>query len=191
MDKPDRRIEKTKAAIYEALSDLMQEKKYANITVQEIIDRANVGRTTFYTHFAYKDEVLSSCIESIFESFNQHMNAEATAHENRFLPVAELFAHIQENARLVNGILKAESGEWLFNKFKGYWNDKIRAYLTSHLSKGKQPKVPIDILINYITSTVIELIKWSMTSGEKYTPKQMEDYVFALILPSISSVLSA
>lgn len=69
MEKIDRRVAKTRAAICQALNDLMAEKKYASITIQDIIDRANVGRTTFYSHFIDKDELLNSCIETVFESF--------------------------------------------------------------------------------------------------------------------------
>jgi len=57
-----------------------------------------------------------------------------------------------------------------------------------HLPKGKNPKVPIDILTNYVTSTLIELLRWWMKSGEKYSPEQMEQYLFALIFPSITSI---
>lgn len=190
MDKPDRRIEKTRTAIYQALSDLLQEKKYANITIQEIIDRANVGRTTFYQHFTDKDTLLSSCIETIFESFSEHLTEQVPPeHESRLIPVAELFTHIQENSRLINGILMSDSGELLFDKFKSYWSQKIKPYLLEHLPKGQQPKVPIDILTNYVTSTLIELLRWWIKSDRKYTPEQMEQYLFALILPSVSSIL--
>lgn len=190
MDKPDRRIEKTRTAIYQALSDLLQEKKYANITIQEIIDRANVGRTTFYQHFADKDELLSCCIETIFESLSIHLTEQVPPdHESRVIPVAELLTHIQENRRSINGVLMSESGELLFDKFKSYWNEKIEPYLLAHLPKGKQPKVPIDILTNYVTSTLVELLRWWNKTGEKYTPEQMEQYFFALIFPSIYSTL--
>jgi len=192
MDKPDRRIEKTRTAIYQALSDLLQEKRYANITIQEIIDRANVGRTTFYQHFTDKDALLSNCIETIFESLSGHLTEQVPPnHESRIIPVAELLTHIMENRRLINGILMSESGELLFDKFKSYWSKKIEPYLLAHLPNGKQPKVPIDILTNYVTSSLIELLKWWNKSGEEYTPKQMEEYFFALILPSISSILRA
>lgn len=190
MDKPDRRIGKTKTAIYQALSDLLREKKYANITIQEIIDRANVGRTTFYQHFADKDELLSSCIETIFESFSGHLTEQAPpGHESRLIPVAEIFTHIQENKRLINGILISDSGDLLFHKFKSYWNPKVESYLSAHLPKEKKPKVPMDILTNHVTSTLIELLRWWMKTGEEYTPEQMEQYLIALIFPSITSII--
>jgi len=177
MDRSDRRIEKTKTAVYQALNELMQKKKYPNITIQEIIDRANIGRTTFYSHFTDKDDLLSSYIETIFESFNGSLaKSTLSGHNNHFICVAELFTHVQENYCFINGVLMSESGERLMNKFRNYWGKKIEQYLLGQLPKEKQPKVPIDMLTNYVTGTLTELIQWGIKSGEKYTPEQMEKY---------------
>jgi AcrR family transcriptional regulator len=190
MDKPDRRIEKTKTAIYHALIDLLHKKKYANITIQQIIDRANVGRTTFYQHFADKDALLLSCIESIFESLSTHFDEQMShKHENRLIPVAEIFAHIRDNNRLINGILLSDSGELIFESFKKYWSIKIEPYLFMHLQKGREPKVPIEILKNYVITTLTELLRWWVKSAGTYTPEQMEQYFFALIPPSMRAAL--
>ncbi len=191
MNKPDRRIDKTRNAIFEALSELLREKKYANITIQNIIDRANVGRTTFYSHFPTKDDLLSSYIENIFESFNEQLTEHVPkGHEGRLLPVVELLTHIKENERSINGVLMSESGELLFNKFKSYWNLRIEPYLLGQIPDGKKPKVPIDILTDYVTSTVVELIRFWLKSGKSYTPSQMEQYLFELINPSVQSALA-
>jgi AcrR family transcriptional regulator len=189
--KPDRRTGKTRQSIYHALSDLMQEKKYSNITIQDIIDRANVGRSTFYAHFSTKDELLHGCVENIFEFLNHNIAAsvEYTEQKTRILPVAELFEHVKENKRLIKGLMSVESEEFL-RKIQSYWNKKIDQYLKPQIPDDREPKVPIHLLTNHISYTMIELLKWWVNNDTPYTAEQMDQYFQELINPCIASVLS-
>lgn len=191
-DKPDRRTERTRKSILMALSDLLQEKKYSNITIQEIIDRANVGRSTFYAHFDTKDELLTSYIESIFEMLNKHIAGcvEQAGTQTRFIPVAELFEHVKENSRMIRGVMSTESADILIGKIQAYWNKKIEKHLAAQLPQGKEPVIPIAILTNHITSTMLELLKWWLNHNTPYTPQQMDSYFQQLINPCIYAALS-
>ena len=64
----DRRIQKTRDLLHRSLAALIHEKPYDSISVKEILDRANVGRSTFYTHFSDKDELLVSSIHDLLRS---------------------------------------------------------------------------------------------------------------------------
>ena len=56
MTKTDRRVQRTRELLQKALIALISERRYDAITIQDIVDRANVGRTTFYLHYSSKDE---------------------------------------------------------------------------------------------------------------------------------------
>ena len=62
----DRRSQRTRRAIYEAFSGLLARKKYSQITVQEILDAADIGRSTFYAHFSTKEDLLREICDELF-----------------------------------------------------------------------------------------------------------------------------
>jgi AcrR family transcriptional regulator len=68
----DRRVQKTRKLLQDALIELVGEKGYESITIQEILDKANVGRSTFYAHFQDKDQLLHSILDRLDELFDQH-----------------------------------------------------------------------------------------------------------------------
>jgi AcrR family transcriptional regulator len=187
----DRRTLKTRQAIHEALFSLMQEKKYNKITIQDIIDRANVGRSTFYSHYTTKDELLLSSVEHILEMLNQYVKSYVDNNAERLdlIPVAGIFEHIKENSRIITGLMKGEGAELFFEKVQSYWNSNIEEYLRLKIPAGKEPKVPVEILANHISSTLINLLIWWLNSRMSYTPLQMNQYFQELINPCMDSVV--
>jgi AcrR family transcriptional regulator len=188
----DRRIGKTRQVLQEAMYSLMQEKLYSKITIQDIIDRANVGRSTFYSHYETKDDLLLSCIEHLLEMLNLYiinyleMNQDTSP---RLITVVELFDHIKEKSKIIKGLMKAESADVFFDKVQAFWNKKIEEYLQSKLAKDIEPTVPLVILTNHITSTLINLIKWWVNNKMSYTSSQMDQYFQELINPCIDSII--
>ena len=96
----DRRIQKTKDLLHEALVSLIREKTYDAIVVKEILDRANVGRSTFYTHFRDKDELLVSGIHDLLRSVQSaERPSSATRHERIIWFSLPIFEHISHYRR--------------------------------------------------------------------------------------------
>lgn len=100
--KKDRRVKRTRDVLGDAIIELMQQRPFEEITVQQVLDRARVGRSTFYTHYSGKDDLLLSDIEDFFESVATHLDRSGDA-SHRVFPVRELFAHIAD----VPGIYRA------------------------------------------------------------------------------------
>src|SRR5688500_14242093 len=70
MAKMDRRVQRTREVLQKALIELINDRHYDDITIQDIVDRANVGRTTFYLHYNSKEELFSSCHGNIMREFH-------------------------------------------------------------------------------------------------------------------------
>ncbi|HEX2945557.1 MAG TPA: TetR/AcrR family transcriptional regulator [Clostridia bacterium] len=200
----DRRSLKTCQAIQDALFSLMQEKQYNRITTQDIIDRANVGRSTFYSHFGTKDELLLSSIEGLLSMLDRYIEDYIgnNGGKGRMLPVGELFEHIRENSRVMKGLFKGKSSDLFLEKAQSYWNRKLEGYLGRKLmatggiegvrspckAPGSTPAVPVPILANHISGTLINLLRWWVENKMTYSPFQMDEYFQQLITPCIDAV---
>src|SRR5215213_238359 len=93
--KDDRRVSRTRRSLSAALIELILEKRYDSITVQDVIDRADVGRSTFYTHYRDKDDLFLSAWKRLLDLFVRRIEWEK-AGKGQFVPVRDLFQHVQE-----------------------------------------------------------------------------------------------
>ena len=179
MDNVDsRRIRKTKTAIFNALHELMQEKRYANISIQNIIDRAYIGRTTFYSHYATKDELLESYISHIFDMLIVEPQSEAETLD-ALIPIEPIFNHLQGHNRFLKNILHTDSGEMLFQRAEVYWRKKLQTYMENVESESK---LPVDLRIHNIIASAIGLIKWWSKNDVPYSPQEMSAFWKILLL---------
>ena len=107
---PDRRIQRTRQLLLNTLIDLIVEKGYETITVQEIIDRANIGRSTFYFHFSDKEELLISGFENLrdaYEGFYKRLSPGQTGWDFSLI----LFQHAEQNHKLIKALLGKQAGD--------------------------------------------------------------------------------
>ena len=122
----DRRQRKTRKAIFDAFTKLLEDKSYSGITVQEIIDEADISRSTFYSHFETKDELLRELCTEIFEHvFSDHISKEKShdfseSDNDLKEEITHMLYHLQDNNRYISRILSCESGEIFMNFFKEY-----------------------------------------------------------------------
>jgi AcrR family transcriptional regulator len=104
--KTDRRVLRTRDTLGDALVALMREKSFDEITVQDLLDRAGVGRATFYVHYRDKHDLFLSDVEDFFENFSSALNRQG-ASSKRLLPVQELFAHIRAVRDFYSAVVNA------------------------------------------------------------------------------------
>ena len=175
----DRRQQKSREAIMEAFGSLITRKRYTDITVQDIIDRANVGRSTFYAHFDTKDALLGEMCTELFDHVvNSHAAAEEThdfsgnANDTDSV-VTHILYHVRDNHYNIVGILKGESGGLFLHYFKqnliGVFKYELRGRL-------KQVDVPEDYLYHQISTSFVDTLNWWIQDGMKEPPETVERY---------------
>jgi len=186
----DRRTQKTKSAIEEALFSLMQKKQYSRITIQNIIDTANVGRSTFYSHYATKDELFLACIEPMLSMINVDIGKYIESGEtpSQSISVIELFEHIEQNSRVVKGLIKAENSSLFFDRIALHFDKQAQKYLNKKY-KAANPGIPLLILTHHISVTLVGLVKWWSSNNMPYSPKKMSQFFQELINPCLHAFM--
>ena len=172
----DRRQKKTRKAIYDAFTRLLERKSFSNITVQELIDEADIGRSTFYAHFSTKDDLLRALCTEIFEHvFSTELVKEST-HDFSGSPgsldaeITHILYHLQDNRRYIKSILLSESGELFMRYFKEYL-ERLFANALHDAPAG----IPRDYLLNHMVCDFAESVRWWMLHPD-YTPEDISRF---------------
>ncbi len=172
----DRRQRKSRQAIFRAFTELLKEKSYSKITVQEIIDLADVGRTTFYTHFETKDALLESICADMFEHvFSEELDKEKThdfsgVHDTR-TRVTHILYHLQDHIAYLPGILFGESDAF----FMGYFKEQLNGLFAESVQPYE--RVPYDYMLHHVVCDFAETIRWWARHSE-YAPEEISAFFF-------------
>lgn len=186
----DRRQQKTRTAIFSAFTSLLAEKSYGKITVQEIIDLADVGRTTFYAHFETKDDLLKELCQELFghiissamdRTHTHGLYSDRSAPESVF---CHLLQHLQENDKNIITLLSCESSEMFLRFFKDSLNGLVRSQFINQNRKANTD-IPEDFLINHISGSFVEMVLWWIKGHRKQTPEDLDRYFRGVIEPII------
>ncbi len=186
--KSDRRVERTRKLLHQALHDLLTRKRYDDITVQEIIDQADVGRSTFYAHYQDKEDLAVSELIRIMDELNQAI-VDSDPQGKSLLPTRGLFEHISENPHVFSGMLHDRGMEFFFDKGQQYWADRITERLDALLPPGHEPGIPVTMIAATIAGTLVTMMRWWLDNKMPYSADQMAQYADQLILPGIWNAL--
>ena len=191
--KKDRRVSRTRRLMLDALMTLIEEQGYEKITVQDILDRADVGRSTFYAHFRDKDELLISWFEHLRELFELQQQDLLAARRNGSVPevnmVLDLFRHTAEHHKLYKAVAGRQSGEMILKYLHRYLNGLLLPVFEELSRSRREPPVPVEVTVNFLVSTLLSLMTWWLDRNMPYTPEKMEELFRTLTRPSIEAAL--
>ena len=179
-----RQINKTKKAIYSAFSELLNQKKYSQISIGEIADLADVGRSTVYSHFETKEDILISMCRNIFE--NLMTDGHVTSCEPEAIIVA-LLTHIKENKKVITGIFSSEGMDVFVEFCKQYFSSVLEIHLLERYDE-KSTGIPKDYLVNYLIGTLMETIRWWAKNNMKQSPQEIADYYAKITKTILGSI---
>ena len=173
----DRRQRKTRAAIFGAFTRLLERKSYSSLTVQDIIDEADIGRTTFYAHFETKDELLKAKCEDIFGhvfsegvmSEERHDFSEHNSFRDR---LTHILYHLREERESIHCLLTEECGEVFMRYFKEY----LYKVFENVITEGDD--IPRDYKLHHAVSSFAETVRWWLRGHGDHSPEEISDYYF-------------
>jgi AcrR family transcriptional regulator len=191
--KLDRRVERTRQRLREALLSLIVERGYEKVTVQDVLDRAEIGRATFYKHFRSKEDLLGSGIEQLrahlLKEWKSGGSAAGTRSVARLGFTLALFQHVDSHRRLYKAIVGRESGVIVERKMRRMLADLVREDLKSRKSAG-QNAASTDLAIQYVVGALWSVLTWWMDYRVPLPPEEMNSIFRQLTFPGLDATLS-
>ena len=170
--KTDRRVQRTRELLQKALIELIKERGYDAISIQDIVERANVGRTTFYLHYSSKEELFMNCHEAIVKEF--HLGLLHPLSREELLSFAtpkamtSAYHHLEDARPVLYSIFLGKGSLLILRKFRDWKARDIENNLRTVFGNDKST-IPLDMLANYLAGAQITLMQWWLEKRQPHT----------------------
>jgi AcrR family transcriptional regulator len=188
---PDRRVQRTRKQLYDALVTLILARGYDTVVVQDILDEANVGRSTFYAHFRDKDALLVSAIQRLEDMLRQVQDSDETqalAGDERVIGFSlAMFEHAHDSRRLYRALLGSEAASIVHRRIEKVIAEVVRREAKKLRSQrpALDGEVPRELLVHYVASTFMSVLAWWLDQRTLLPPKVIHAHFRALVLPTL------
>jgi AcrR family transcriptional regulator len=188
----DRRVRRTKRMLREALVGLVVEKGYDRVTVQDVLDRADLSRATFYAHYRDKDDLLVGSLEELADALRAAMAsfARPELRERDLVPTRALFEHVAAQRRLYRGLMGSRAGAVLRRHVRQHFTALAQAHFREvSAARGVTPIVPVEVLAQYAGGGLLGLLTWWLESDTPMPADELAALFEHLTVPSIQASL--
>jgi AcrR family transcriptional regulator len=188
----DRRVARTRGMLHQALMSLILEKGYEAISVEDICERANVGRSTFYGHFTGKDDLKRSGLEHLRrELIERHRSASAS------MPVSArplgfslaMFEHARDHMHLYRALVGSKGGAIALDTIRQTLCDFVRGELAK-AGRKDATSAPRELVLQHIVGAYMAVLIWWLDGGAKLPPERMDELFQGLMREGIGSSYS-
>ena len=178
----DRRVQRTRRSLHEALVELILERGWDEVRVQDICDRANVGRSTFYTHFADKEELLIGGLDDLRQALRRLSPVEADARPLGF--VRGVIEHADEQRRLFRAVIGKRSGHVVRERFRQLLIALVHEDLAAIAATGPH----LEATALYVAGALMEMLIWWLDTRNGLGAGEVEE-LFARLTAPVLGVL--
>jgi hypothetical protein len=186
-NKEDRRRRRTRQLLRDALLALLKAKRYEDISVQDIIERADVARSTFYVHYTDKDDLLVGKWGVFASNLGHH--ADLMTHEEKdtqsMFPTRVWFQHIQAQEPIFKIIARDSAMDLAMKTLHGILRSDIQAKVQSLIPEVSP--IPSSLVMDYMASSLMTIIKWWVRNDMSYSPQRMDEIFQQLVMPGVHS----
>jgi AcrR family transcriptional regulator len=180
----DRRIQKTRQAVMNTFVDLLTEKGFDKITINDIADRANINRGTVYLHYVDKFDLLDKCIETYVEPLLQHCANTADANTNT-IALQSIFEYLEKNFTIYKLLLNNEGA--------GFFRNRLYTIIAQALTevialKPENNAFSNGVTIHFLTSGFIGVLEWWVNNSMPCNVQEITDQLMFLIEPYTSAL---
>lgn len=205
-NKTDRRIQRTRLALRAALLELTKEKGYDAISIEEITERANVGRATFYLHYKDKEDLL---LEQFREMANEKVQliseipfsdwlpdqkkiSRKSKEDQPLLPLLIVFQHIYDNSAFYNVLLKSENSSRIVERIRKISTESIVQFAEAKMQTDPIPllyEVPIEFFASFFSGAFLSSVSWWLEEGMHHSPEEVAKMFRKLFFRGASETL--
>lgn len=188
-EKVDKRVQRTRQLLRQALMQLVQEKGYDNVTIQDITDRANVGRTTFYLHYPNKDELLLDHHDDLSNYFQMtKLTPEEILASEPSPGFVTFLEHLARNRAMYFVILRSRDADSILQRIMQQVVQNLEETLGMAFPNA-QPLMPLDVLASYLVGAQFAMVRWWFEQRPTYSAQQIAAMLHELEKNTICHVL--
>jgi AcrR family transcriptional regulator len=184
-ERADRRVARTKTSLHDALIRLAREKPYPAIAVKEILDRANVARSTFYIHFRDKDDLLESGIYEVLRSILAQPHAGSPL-ERAVAFSLPLLKHIDGHRGTAGPKMDRDGRVIMHEHMQDVLTTLIADELAPMIPRGPRVRIPPDLVARHVASTFVLVLNWWVESDSALTPADVDVCFRDLVVPALT-----
>jgi len=173
--KTDRRVARTREMLHHALMSLILKKAYEAISVEDICDAANVGRSTFYAHYTSKDDLKRSGLEHLRRALvDRHRDAPVMPGD-RFGFSLAMFEHARDHIDLYRALVGGRGGTLALGTIRQILSDLVRDELAATADTNSADVMPRELVVQYVVGAYMAVLTWWLDGGAKLPPERMDE----------------